>query len=997
MKKDQALLLLALLVLGIPAAWGQGATTRTSGAASLPSTCTPSGVNAAANSIIVNNVHYICTATNTWTAVRGLEADNTWTNNMRFTGPDPWADITAFGARATSPAVATVTCKGTTSITANLGSLWNNLGGFLPNDGINIYGCGPTVTVTAPTSISVKPSGTYGLANTESPLTVATGSTSYSYRVITRDIYGGLSAASSPVTISNGLPSLGKQTCTISTLSRTNDQITFTTTASCPLVVADLVHLEPTTNTEMGGWYNIAQVDSSTQFEIWQTAIDTRAQGWMAGDSTSSSGGGTVVYYRNNYIKWAPVMGAWEYYVCAKRTGLGDTNYHLIGVTKPTGPGSGYLDAAFEDYGSPYEDLQTYPTYVQTAAEATFNNNPTNISAHTTSNAVCTASSALNDPLSTWIVSSPDGGKTLIVHDAATQTLANTPAIFDDGAALRRAITAVSSGSPNFIGSVVYIPPTSYPYVINSYVSIPNSVSIYQAGRLLLNETVSAAAPINWWGDWSGQTGQQFGIGSGASIASQYANPNLFLDGGATLSNFRALTFSSTAPNGGVNVVDDSGSSTFNLVNFGTGGSSTDYVGMTYIARPVGSIQWHFFDKVSFSTGPDQVNDKSWTPSFWNAPAQNGSNDNEEITMRDVSWNRRGFAASGGSVASSTISGPSGFGLSVFTVDYSYRQGGIIPMFTYNGITGTSGSEINLNHVSQDTEGQPLFAQFTKFATSAPQGVRVSISDPNVFNSPLIGGLRPAFVDLHSGSYPNAFYLPNRDSLFKSGGSAYAQMSPYRLNGGIGPFYAVDVPMEGVGGYSWWMASGPPTSVTASAAAGGSVPVGTWYYAVSGVGADGGETIAGGPSSGATTSRGTQAVNVAWTGVIGLYSYNVYRCTVSCLTSDGLINTLAVWYQVATGVTGTSYSDTRTSPSSATMRQASGTGPTIMNATGLYSPFFLAPPITVSQLPAAAAGNAGQVRRVTDSTAITIEGQPCLGGSTNAALAFSNGTVWKCL
>lgn len=50
----------------------------------------------------------------------------------------------------------------------------------------------------------------------------------------------------------------------------------------------------------------------------------------------------------------------------------------------------------------------------------------------------------------------------------------------------------------------------------------------------------------------------------------------------------------------------------------------------------------------------------------------------------------------------------------------------------------------------------------------------------------------------------------------------------------------------------------------------------------------------------------------------------------------------------------------------------------------------------VGSLPAAAAGNAGQIIQVTDSTAVAAEGQTCVGGNSNPALAFSNGTVWKC-
>jgi hypothetical protein len=51
--------------------------------------------------------------------------------------------------------------------------------------------------------------------------------------------------------------------------------------------------------------------------------------------------------------------------------------------------------------------------------------------------------------------------------------------------------------------------------------------------------------------------------------------------------------------------------------------------------------------------------------------------------------------------------------------------------------------------------------------------------------------------------------------------------------------------------------------------------------------------------------------------------------------------------------------------------------------------------LTVSTLPSAST-NAGTMFRVSDSTTISTEGQTCAGGGTNTALAFSNGSVWKC-
>jgi len=102
------------------------------------------------------------------------------------------------------------------------------------------------------------------------------------------------------------------------------------------------------------------------------------------------------------------------------------------------------------------------------------------------------------------------------------------------------------------------------------------------------------------------------------------------------------------------------------------------------------------------------------------------------------------------------------------------------------------------------------------------------------------------------------------------------------------------------------------------------------------------------------------------------------------------------WERVALHVSGTTYSDTSDTAGNFAPPTITGTGSTILNATGAYAPFFEAPPITVTQLPAAVAANAGQMRRVTDSTKITSEGQRCEGGGSGVALAFSDGAIWKC-
>jgi hypothetical protein len=74
----------------------------------------------------------------------------------------------------------------------------------------------------------------------------------------------------------------------------------------------------------------------------------------------------------------------------------------------------------------------------------------------------------------------------------------------------------------------------------------------------------------------------------------------------------------------------------------------------------------------------------------------------------------------------------------------------------------------------------------------------------------------------------------------------------------------------------------------------------------------------------------------------------------------------------------------------------SGTTATICAADGTAVAFLGNGTQVVASLPAAAAGNKGWQIAVSDSTTVAVEGQTCVGSGTVTALAFSNGTVWKC-
>jgi hypothetical protein len=312
-------------------------------------------------------------------------------------------------------------------------------------------------------------------------------------------------------------------------------------------------------------------------------------------------------------------------------------------------------------------------------------------------------------------------------------------------------------------------------------------------------------------------------------------------------------------------------------------------------------------------------------------------------------------------------------------------------------------SPLTFNDASQDTEGQPLEAALMSNPDSGRLGPRITAHYPTGgVQAPLFSGLRPSYADVDA-IFSKASAFQNRDILYKTGGAFPFVYAPYATTGNyagvIGSLYTVGMPMHGVGGYSWWFDLAVPTNVTGAAETGGKVPIGTWVYTVTAVGADNGETIMGTPSSPVSTSEGIQTVKLKWTPSLGAYSYNVWRCEAknACLSPEQAISAgNGPWLRVALHTTSTVYSDDSASPTRYLPPTVTGTGSTIVNATGAYAPFFQAPPITVSQLPTAASGNGGQMRRVTDSITITAEGQTCAGGGSAAALAFSDGKVWKC-
>jgi hypothetical protein len=111
---------------------------------------------------------------------------------------------------------------------------------------------------------------------------------------------------------------------------------------------------------------------------------------------------------------------------------------------------------------------------------------------------------------------------------------------------------------------------------------------------------------------------------------------------------------------------------------------------------------------------------------------------------------------------------------------------------------------------------------------------------------------------------------------------------------------------------------------------------------------------------------------------------NSYGTAIHCLNSGGLGSAFLDSNQyVGAFTSGTAVAGCTTSA----LVDASGNG----NLTSVTA----GQGVLVGSLPSASA-NPGTMIYVTDSTSISSEGQQCVGGSSNKALALSNGSVWKC-
>lgn len=787
-------------------------------------------------------------------------------NSLYINGPDPLTDITAFGARAvgiTSYPQTTATCTASSATVTMATNGTVNGVAFKNGDGVTLWGCGASLALATPAAPTVTPSiatqgtGLGGGTSVQATVASGTGSSTYSYKVIYRDLVGGHTAPSAATTITNGLASLGPVECTISTLTRSGTQVELTFGSACAGAVAGArVHITGASSPDFDGFFNISSVVSSTDVKITNTILNSSPTAWNSSDTTSGTGG-SAGFMLSNHIQMTHQTGMWEAYVCAERPG--DSNYHLIGVTAPS-TGTAW-DIQFDDYAA--NDYITYPGYIETGSDTRGSND-----------AICNGGSALNDPLTTTIVSGA-GTTTLVLANQATNNSSGQGIFFDDAPGILAAANAANSSVFNG-GGTVYIPPAlscgtsqACVYPINSYLALPYYPRLLQAGSLMLRETFHPGQI--WEGTWGTGTGIQFQQDISPSV-NYTANPAVTTTGSMYHLTFFPVqeTFgSATAYNGSLAVLDDQCTSRYEKVQF-QGDANTfginGFLAKQIIMRGVGSGNecTHEIRDSVFQGGTTQSLDHTWTPLIYLPAAQNGSGGlagNQGVRMI---LDNNNFSIQG--IEEDLAGGYAGN----WEWRQGYRQGGIMPFLAIHNTNGLDRVDMSIVQTTQDTESLPTF-EFNSgiLANTTMDKVQNASQDvggipPPISGSPTVSHL--SYIGTETGKLPNTAGHGN----CQNSASVLCSFDPIALPGPNSEVYA---PL-----------AAPPAPSSVTATSGGSLGSATYTVELVAVDPAGNLTIPSGASGSVSTSgtcsgSGNCSITVADTGVTGAVSYRLYLST----------------------------------------------------------------------------------------------------------------------
>lgn len=772
---------------------------------------TPSGVGTPGQTITNNGGVLASTPCQTYTtnATGPVNVNCDWHPKI-----NPYVDIVSFGARAVNPNVVpqipgiTANCTAT-QFTCSISSATT----FQNGDGVVIFGAGAPQSMTTPAAPTVTPSASLAGTCTGCPNTPsASGATTYNYKIVARDIGGGLTAISPVGSTTTGQVALGRITFNITSMSRSGQTVTVTTATAHPLLVGCSIATcgevyistaNALSDVTFDGWFSVSSAVNNTTFTFLgppSTLVE----------ASSSATGGQANFYLLNKVTFAQTTGAEQYLLCSDRQSSG--TFVPVGISNPSTVGN--ADLEIDDYGSPYQpDNWVFPDIYAGA---------------------CASAVATSDSLVTTIINGA-GSTNLTLANAVGTTVSGATIEFTDGPAIIAAAnTIVTSG----YGSLT-IPAdnTGNQFVVNNWTTLPAGVAISQIGPLFLNDTLEVPPGGNGGAKYRGDAFPQFGRNlpvacwsSNPGISVNKAHPGLLFSGAQFAMALSNIQVTGVPVNGTLGVLVEGG---FNQrvtdACFGTGTGSNDLLSQAIqfrgnVSQGNTNVAMNF---VGFSPGGGADGASHAPTSFFRPVASEGN-----VDMQHIYSVHRGVIYAGTGAFHLGVSG------------IAYINGGGTPLLTTFG----DSSEILVGSTELDTIAHPAIASLG--------------GSPTIV---LLGGVGTtgSGVNYVSGNYSS---LTNLGPSTAAIPATWANSISNVTNNGIGSNgqqFNVNAILGDTS--SLFTRTTPLAAPSCSVSAGGSVAVATWFFRVVPIWQNGGSGTQSLPSASVTTTPGNQTITCNWT------------------------------------------------------------------------------------------------------------------------------------
>jgi hypothetical protein len=821
-----------------------------------------------------------------------LSAQQKVNGGMAIGGPDPWQDLQAYGSiRCGYDGICEVlgnTVSGSTSVTLT-GPVINQ--GYIryPNGaGIAIPGAGANNLQTTPAAPSVVPE-------------MVTGSTTYQYVCVGIDANEALTAASPVTIITNGDANLGNngKVATVSTISRdATGLITVTTVAAHGFVYNDPFALGP----QAGTIVSIAGVSDGSfngEFVVMSSSGSTFTA--MSGiRSVATSSGGTATVFGFNRVTCPALSGTTVQYLVFGRT---SGSMVKVGRTQRD-------DNVLYDYGAMYNN-ELYPDWYPTTVP----------------------SAPTKGILSTTVVSG-GGTSSLVIATPANATLTGAEIQYDDGPAIRKAISVSCAfvGCTSYWNNTIFFSPLNHGlgiatdfYIINSPVTIPRGINVVFDNAVIANEPITLSAEntvrgiANGPGPQFGQQGYTSIVGNAHPQILQHSGSATLIEGISTNSiDIGGLGFTGQFTLRNSALVSDGSDTRIPLI---LGGPNN--VDMLQLS----DITFYSADLQTVSTNPEPpLIPNVWLRCSFAGLSVKGNGNN--LTGRGILFDNRQNSNCPSGIGTADIEFDMGHGVSEVPTN---------PLISVYGHT-QGATNIVLRNAANTDASQPYVALWTNVSTNIYFENLRSMPSCGVLSSYKTGFWANSITIVNSGASNHACIGQNTSvSIQDQGGITDLGADVNNVPVTIGQLdESQPVVLSGpTPPPAMWTYSTP--ALTCSVVAGGAVSIDTITYYLYVIGYNNGESsLSRAGSCVVTTTSGNQTVNFSWAPVPGAKAYLIHK-----VTNAGFSNRVGACH----GITTTSCSDAFVGGDGTSQTAAAlpGTGLPLIDSTQVVTPKLVLP------------------------------------------------------